>query len=316
MGRARNSKRANSGKPSTPPRNRQIFLPLLRPPRRSPDDKIGHVKFLSPVPSFVALGLFLAPALTTLAEDPARAPISRIITQMQRKDYEGDRAALKRSYDDLSVFLKNKNVASRVRYWRGFAMWRRAINGFNDSVDSKELETDLNQALEEFKQSLDADPQFVESKIATISCLGNLIFIHQNEEAKVRELIEQSSPLVKEVQGSAPENPRFLWVLGPILFTTSPAQGGGQDKAIALYNRGLESVKNSTAATTDPLDPSWGEPELLMSLAWSNLNKSAPDLDAAEQNARAALHLVPYWHYVKNILLPQITAAIVKSKTQ
>jgi tetratricopeptide (TPR) repeat protein len=268
-------------------------------------------------PSFHAALVWVACACTTsAAEDPARAPIGRIITQIQRKDYEGDRAALKRSYDDLSVFLKNNSLASRVRYWRGFAMWRRAINGLNDSVDPKELEKDLNQALEEFKQSLGADPQFVESKIGTISCLGNLIFIHQKEEARVRDLIAKSSPFVKEVQASAPDNPRFLWVLGPIFFATSPSQGGGQDKAIALYNKGLEAVRKSPAAETDPLEPSWGEPELLMSLAWSNLNKTPPDLDAAEENARSALQLIPYWHYVKDVLLPQINTAIVKSKTQ
>jgi tetratricopeptide (TPR) repeat protein len=265
--------------------------------------------------ALLATGFLCTPALPA-AENPARAPIGRIITEIQRKDYEGNRAALKRSYDDLSVFLKNKELLSGVRYWRGFAMWRRAVNGFNESVNPNELEKDLNQALEEFKQSLTADPQFVESKIGIISCLGNLIFIHKNDEAKVKELIQQSSQFVKEVQAAAPDNPRFLWVLGPILFTASPEIGGGQDKAIALYNRGLEAARNSSGTTTDPLDPSWGEPELLMTLAWSNLNRSEPDLNAAEQDARAALQLVPYWHYVKDVLLPQINAAIVKSKTQ
>lgn len=58
--------------------------------------------------------------------------------------------------------------------------------------------------------------------------------------------------------------------------------------------------------------PAWGEPELLMSLAWTHLNRSTPDLAAAEQNAQAALALVPYWNYVKDILLSQIAAAKAK----
>jgi len=33
------------------------------------------------------------------------------------------------------------------------------------------------------------------------------------------------------------------------------------------------------------------------------------DADAAERDARAALKLVPNWHYVRDILLPQILAA-------
>jgi hypothetical protein len=50
-----------------------------------------------------------------------------------------------------------------------------------------------------------------------------------------------------------------------------------------------------------------------MSLAWSNLNRTAPDLAAADQYAHQALQLVPYWHYVRDILLPQIQAAKAKA---
>jgi len=60
---------------------------------------------------------------------------------------------------------------------------------------------------------------------------------------------------------------------------------------------------------TDPLTPSWGEPENLMSLAWCSLNKSSPDAAQAENYARQALALVPDWHYVRDILLPQIQSA-------
>jgi hypothetical protein len=63
----------------------------------------------------------------------------------------------------------------------------------------------------------------------------------------------------------------------------------------------------------DSLEPSWGEPELLAALAWTNLHRTAPDLNAAEQYARSALKLVPYWHYVRDILIPQIQEAKKKA---
>jgi hypothetical protein len=50
-----------------------------------------------------------------------------------------------------------------------------------------------------------------------------------------------------------------------------------------------------------------------MSLAWSNLNRTTPDLNAAEQDAQAALKMVPFWHYVRDILIPQIRAAQAKA---
>jgi hypothetical protein len=43
-----------------------------------------------------------------------------------------------------------------------------------------------------------------------------------------------------------------------------------------------------------------------MNRAWANFNRTAPDLKAAQQDAEAALAIVPCWHYVKDILLPQI----------
>jgi hypothetical protein len=75
----------------------------------------------------------------------------------------------------------------------------------------------------------------------------------------------------------------------------------------------LEAVRAHKPDVVDPLEPSWGEPELLMSLAWSSLNRTSPDLNAAEQDAQAALKLVPYWHYVRDILMAQIRAAQAKA---
>jgi hypothetical protein len=53
---------------------------------------------------------------------------------------------------------------------------------------------------------------------------------------------------------------------------------------------------------------------LMMSLAYSYANETTPDLEAAERNARAALEIVPSWHYVRDILLPQILAAKAKAQ--
>ena len=48
--------------------------------------------------------------------------------------------------------------------------------------------------------------------------------------------------------------------------------------------------------------------------SWSNLHRTKPDLEAAEQYAKGSLALVPYWHYVRDILLPQIEEAKAKTK--
>ncbi len=244
---------------------------------------------------------------------PSRDSIIGIVTQIQREDYEGDRPALRRLHDELTPIPEDNKLASRVLYWRGFALWRRAINGFNESPTPTDLEADLTQAVTDFKDAIARDPAFVEPKIGAGSSLGYLMFLNKKNPSRVQELLQQSSPLLKEAMATAPDNPRLLWVLGPIRWSSPPERGGGQDKAFEIYNKGLEAVRNHKRDAVDALEPSWGEPELLMSLAWSNLNRTVPDLNTAEQYAEAALKLIPYWHYVRDILMAQIRAAQAKA---
>jgi hypothetical protein len=237
-----------------------------------------------------------------------------IVAQILRADYEGNRVAMQKGYDELQPFLEDKELASRIRYWRGFAQWRRAINGFNDSVDPKELEKDLNSALGEFKIALEKDPNFVDAKLGMVSCNGFLLFVGSRDETRRKERRDRILALEKEATAMAPDNPRLIWVRGPILWNTPADRGGGQDKAMQNYEYGLE-ICSKIKPNDDPMEPSWGKPELMMSLAYCHLNEKAnPDLNAAERYARGALEIVPYWHYVRDILLPQILAAKAKQQ--
>ena len=264
-------------------------------------------------PGILAILVFSPLTAKATAADQSREQVIRIVNQIRRADYEGDRAALQRLRLQLTPFVVNKDLSSRVRYWRGFALWRRAINGFNDHVDQKDLQADLLHALDEFDNAVAKDPAFVDAKIGALGCAGYLAFgTGEKDSQRIEQWIAKGRTLQAEAQAADPDNPRLMWVDGPGVWFTPPDHGGGHAKAIEVYKKGLETIRKR-AASSDPLEPTWGEPELLMSLAWSNLNRSTPDLNAAEQNARSALEMVPYWHYVKDILLPQIQAA---KKTQ
>jgi hypothetical protein len=123
---------------------------------------------LSPV---LFSALIALTALTSAQTQPEANPRAagfrdssvRIVEQIKRADYEGDRVALKRFHAELMPPPGNKVLASRVLYWCGFALWRRAINGFNESAPPKELEEDVNGAIADFNDSLAQDPTFVES---------------------------------------------------------------------------------------------------------------------------------------------------------
>jgi hypothetical protein len=237
------------------------------------------------------------------AETP-RAAIARIAARIRRADYEGDRPQLAKLYEEMAPYTQGP-LASRAHYWRGFAMWRRAFSGFNDKAEPAELAEDLKRGIEEFDAASAADPRFADAKIGAASCWVNLSFLRAGTERT--QGYAKHTELLGEARGAEPANPRLAWVLGATQYYTPPQYGGGQTKAIETYEAGLVSARQERV--TDDLNPSWGQPELLMNLAFANLNRSQPDLAAADRYARAAWKLVPYWHYVRDVLIPQIRAA-------
>jgi hypothetical protein len=256
-------------------------------------------------------------ALAASAVDQSREQIIKIVTQIQRADYEGNRGALKRLHDELAPVVENKEVGARVQYWRGFALWRRAINGFNDNVGPQELQADLKQALDEFDDAARKDPNFGDAKIAALSCvslIGASVRMSTADTARMQDLLAEWKKRRKDAETAAPENPRLFWVLGPDMMFIPPERGGGQAKAIEMYERGLKLIRHHDTNASDVLDPGWGEPELLMNLAYTNLHGTPRDVAAAERYAQEALALVPYWHYVRDFLMPQIRAAKPKQQ--
>ncbi len=87
--------------------------------------------------------------------------------------------------------------------------------------------------------------------------------------------------LFKEIGPRAEDNPRFQWIRGLSDWYTPPGSSPEvvqqhMEKAMATYAHGAELARAQKGMVTDPLDPSWGEPENLMSLAWCSLNKTTP----------------------------------------
>jgi hypothetical protein len=255
---------------------------------------------------------FVAPKAGALgpATDSPRKIVTGLVEQIQRADYEADRPALRRLYQQLDPFTKDKELGAKVRYWRGFALWRRALNGFIETPAPTDLEQDLSMAVTEFDAAVAGDPGFVDAKVGAASCIANMAFMAytRKDMEHAREYRMKSDALLKEAEAMQPDNPRLLWVLGANRWYTPPERGGGEAAAIETYKKGLEAARAHRRESHDVLMPSWGEPELLMNLSWANLNSKTPDLDAAEQYGRAALAQVPYWHYVKDVLLPKIAA--------
>jgi hypothetical protein len=85
------------------------------------DARIGSWRFrrgLGSIALLLAAVTWVGSAAASASHDAA----VKIVSQIQRADYEGDRAALKRLFGELAPFADDKEIGSRVRYWRGFAL--------------------------------------------------------------------------------------------------------------------------------------------------------------------------------------------------
>jgi hypothetical protein len=125
----------------------------------------------------VAMGTL---GMAASSPESARRSMVGIVAKIQKADFEGDRKALVRLAAELAPYTMNGPLASRARYWRGFALWRRALNGFNEKdVDPKEMERDLAGAVAEFQEAIARDPEFADAKSAAAACLWSLSWLNR-----------------------------------------------------------------------------------------------------------------------------------------
>jgi ketosteroid isomerase-like protein len=256
----------------------------------------------------VIASLVLLVACQARTDPSNEQEIQELARAIRKADHRGDREALRVAATKLNRFIEVKEAVPLALYWRGFAYWRRAVNGFNQKLDAALLEQDLLLGVRDFSQARALKPDFLEAEIGEAGCETGLIGATQADPEKLRRHLARARELLAEVKGKDPSNPRYLWLLGGALWNTPAAAGGSKTQATGAYLRGLTTIRSRAAEF-----PDWGEPELLISLGWSKLNDTQPDLEAAQTYVQAALYLAPEWHYAKEILLPQILEKRVKA---
>ncbi|MFN2635343.1 MAG: hypothetical protein ABR610_18190, partial [Thermoanaerobaculia bacterium] len=154
------------------------------------------------------------PASRTVGSE-SRAAVADLAARIRRADYEGKRPELARLFAAMAPYTDGP-FAARARYWRGFALWRRALNGFNDKADPSEIAADLKTAIQEFELALSSDPQFTDARIGDASCRVNLAFLATGSERMSG--YKKHQELLAQAQQEAPNNPRLAWVRGATEF--------------------------------------------------------------------------------------------------
>ncbi|HEV8657852.1 MAG TPA: hypothetical protein VGS96_04415 [Thermoanaerobaculia bacterium] len=191
-------------------------------------------------------------------------------------------------------------------YWSGFASWRIVVNGVSAKMSPEEAKAHLERAVADFESSIRKKGDFADAYAGAAAVHGWLAaYKGRSDEAAMKQEIESFKRLLNRALELEPSNPRALWIQAVPFVVLPPERGGNIDRAIELYRKMLENA--GPLEPQSPL-PDWGKVEALMSLANAHLNKPSPDVNAAEEEASAALRLQPDWHYVRDILMPQINA--------
>jgi hypothetical protein len=144
-------------------------------------------------------------------------------------------------------------------------------------------------------------------------CWGNLLFLAGKDETRRKAILDEALPTFKWVMEYGGDNPRVLWIKGGYeLYQSSapPPRGGDFGKAAATLRRGLAGAwrESLSGSGQPPWEPAWGGPENLMNLGYLYSHIPKPDRATALAYAEGAATAVPDWHYVRDVLLPQIEA--------
>jgi len=263
----------------------------------------------------VVIGLLLCAAAASPAPPRDSCRLDALAREVLAADYRGDRAELARL--DVELARIPEGALDEYReYWRGFARWRRAINGFNETPTPGDLAADVEGAIAAFRTALARRPEWIEARLALLGCWGNQIFLAGNDAARRQAILEEARTTYEWIKGYDGDNPRALWIRGgyELYAASAPASrggGGSYEKAAATLRHGVEGAWREALANPDApgWEPRWGGPENLMNLAWAYAkDPKSPDRAVALAYAEGALTAVPEWHYVRDVLLPQIEA--------
>jgi hypothetical protein len=253
----------------------------------------------------LALVLLAAPGRPPAPSADARR-LESLARQVVAADYSGDRAELRRLVTALHE-VREPGLQAYRGYWQGFAHWRRAVNGFNEKPFPPDLKDDLQAAIASFRSALGDRPDWIEPKIAMAGASAGLLFLTADDPVRHEQILKEFLPVYREMAAQGTENPRALWIIGGSELGAPPPYGGKPEKASATFLRGVAAARREAQhAPEAAYVPTWGGPENMMSLAWLYGNSTLKNRDLALAYAEGALAAVPHWHYVRDILLPQI----------
>ena len=254
------------------------------------------------------IGLVVFSCLAVVeAARPSRVErkLAALKAEVMTADYRADLPELASLRDRAARLSDDPKLGYLADYWSGFASWRIAVNGVSAKMSREEAMSHLEHAAADLESSARKKGDFADAWAAAAAVHGWLGAYKHADQAAMNQEIDTFKRFLNRSLELDPSNPRALWIQAVPFIVMPPERGGNPGRAIELYHKMFE---NSAPLRPESPLPDWGKVEALMSLSSAHLNRPSPDLDAAAEEARSALLLRPDWHYVRDILIPQIEA--------
>lgn len=254
------------------------------------------------IPVWTVAVLALVAPSKPAAAPPDTARLVTLVGEIRSADYRGDRPELERLAVALDA-IKDPSLAAYRSYWQGFARWRRALNGFNETPWPADLKDDLEGALASFRAALAASPDWIEAKVGMVGTSASLLFLAGDDQARKQKILVEFVPLAKELAVQGDDNPRALWLTGGFQLYRGDAV-----KASETLRKGLDAARREALAkpAAPAYLPTWGGAENLMNLAYLYSHSAIQSREVAMAFAECALVAAPEWHYVREVLMEQI----------
>jgi tetratricopeptide (TPR) repeat protein len=233
-----------------------------------------------------------APALTGAARwvDTVRVSIERAVISGDTRALVAAGALADRA---LTAFPND----ALLLHYKGYALYRELMSSSAPRTDV--FTSRMEQAVDLLERSAAVRP-LAETQALLSSCHGALA-----AEGMVAGM--RHGPASTSAREAAlklgPSNPRVLMLAAISLWFTPKMWGGGEDKGYAMLQRAIASYAQDRPAA--PL-PAWGHAE---AYAWlGQMEVKRGNVEAARAAYAKALSIEPGYVWVRNALLPALTA--------
>jgi len=233
-----------------------------------------------------------------------KCDLQMIVSEITNADYRGHVDYLQFLAAELMGFSAEHPQHRAATYWRAFAFWRQALNALNDGALPSQVDAPLAACLAGFDALLRSDPADVEAQVGYIGCTGARLFLWPDKAAAAFDRRVDLVKMVNGLKAAGATNPRAAWVAALTIYRWPESRDGGVVRTMAYMERVLDVAQ---PAPMDPLDPSWGRPELYASLGWMQSEFQGRG-DQPARTVEKALAIRPDWKYARETLLPQVRA--------